>query len=278
MSTSATEAAFEGFRVTRSRPGAVLLWAGVWLVGLIAMILLLVPLVGPWIEEIGATGGDAARLSPEAAAGLQRATLAFIPVLLVLQGLLSAAVYRVVLRPEEKALGSLRLGRDEGRVLVVGVLTGLLSASANFGGEWLVRAAMGAAGPLVATGLSLLLTAGLVALAVRLSLIAPLTFLKRRFAFREGWTASGRLFWPLLGMTIIVITLALVVVLLLIIVGWPMQSVLTAPAGAASPGAAVGALLMLLLIPLGMALVTTITWAPFAAISRDLPEGKLVKG
>ena len=38
MTVSATEAAFEGFRVTRRNPGVVLIWAGVWLIGLIGLI------------------------------------------------------------------------------------------------------------------------------------------------------------------------------------------------------------------------------------------------
>jgi len=270
---SATDSAFEGFRVTRLRPGAVLLWAAVWLAGLIAMMAIMVPLLGPWIEEIAAAGGDSTRLSAGAATGLQRATLACIPILLMLQGLLSSAVYRVILRPEEKAFGALKLGRDEGRVFAVCIVTSLLSGGLNYGGEQLVGLVSESAGVLAGAVLSLGVTAALIGLGVRLSLIAPLTFLRRRFAFREGWQASARIFWPLLGMTVIVITLAIVVVLLLIMIGWPMQTAMVAAGGAASPAAAVGALLIILLIPVGMAMLTTLAWAPFAAICRDLPEG-----
>jgi hypothetical protein len=277
VSVSATEAAFEGFRVTRRRPGAVLIWAAIWLAGLFAMMAAMIPLLGPWIEEIAAASGDPAAISAEATVALQRAMLAFIPIALILQGLLASAVYRAVLRPQDKAFGSLRMGRDEGRVLLVGVATGILSGALNLGGEWLVGQVSSAAGVIAGTALSLAITAALIALSVRLCLIAPLTFLRRKFAFREAWTASGRMFWHLLGMTIIVITLSIVVVLLLIMIGWPMQAAMSAAGGGASAAAGIGALLMLLLLPLGMAMVTTLAWAPFAAIVRDLPEGEAAK-
>jgi hypothetical protein len=278
VSVSATDAAFEGFRVTRRRPGAVVLWAAVWLVGLIVMMFAAVPFILPWMDEIVAGQGDPSALSAGATAALQNATLVFIPIALVLQGLLASAVYRAVLRPQETAFGSLRLGRDEARVLAVGLVTGLLSLALNFGSEWLLLQVNAAAGPLAGGALWLVITAALLALSVRLSLIAPLSFLRRKLAFREGWTASGRLFWPLAGMTVIVITMALVVVLLLFLIGWPMQAAMSAAGGPGSAAAGLGALLLLLLMPLGMAMVSTLTWAPFAAICRDLPEARGAEG
>ncbi len=47
MSFSATEAAFEGFRVTRQNPLSVLVWAGLWLVGLIVAVMILGPMTMP---------------------------------------------------------------------------------------------------------------------------------------------------------------------------------------------------------------------------------------
>lgn len=268
MSVSATEAAFEGFRLTRQRPGAIALWGAVWLVGLIVMMFAILPFVAPWMEEIAAAQGDATKLSAEATAALQRGTLSFIPIAILLQGLLATAVYRAVLRPGEKSFGSMRVGKDEGRVLLVSVATAVVSGVLNFGGEWLAQLAGASAGPVASFGVALVVMIALIALSVRLSLIAPLTFARRKLAFREGWAASGRMFWPLLGLSVIVMTLCIVVVLLLVLIGWPLQ---IAVGSAAAP---IGAIFMLILMPLGMAMVSTLAWAPFAAICRELPEAK----
>ncbi|MFC7379680.1 hypothetical protein [Brevundimonas sp. GCM10030266] len=273
MKIAATEAAFEGFRLSRRRPGAVALWGAVWLVGLIAMLLAVMPLLAPHMGELGASGGDPAKLSPAATAAMQRITWVTIPVLILLQAVLAPAVYRAVLRPQEKSFASLRVGRDEGRLLIVALVVGCVSAVANVGGEIIVNASVAGGGMIVGALVWLVVTGVTIWLSVRLCLIAPLSFHRRRLAFVEGWKVTRPLFWPLLGLNIIVFALAAVVVLLLILIGWPLQVVM-ASGGPASPGAAIGALLILILLPLGMAMVSTLLWAPFAAICRDIPESR----
>lgn len=270
MKIAATEAVFEGFRLTRRRPGAVALWGAVWLVGLIVVVLAALPMISPYVNELTAAQGDSSKLSTAAAASVERASLMSIPVLFLLQALLAPAVYRAVLRPEQSSFGSLRFGRDEGRMLVVTVLVGGVSLVLNLGGEYLVRWASGE-NMIFGALVWLAATALVVWTSVRLSLIAPLSFHRGRLAFAEGWKLSKPLFWPLLGLMIITFALAVVVALLLILIGWPLQVAMSG-GGAGSPGAALGALLILILIPLGMAMVSTIIWAPFAAICRDLPE------
>jgi len=270
MTVSATAAAFEGFRVTRQHPVAVMVWAVVWLVGLIVMMAASLPFVAPYMGEIIATGGDPDALSVAAASSIQRAGLTFIPVALVLQGLLSPAVYRAVLCPDEKRNAFLRLGADEGRVLVVALVAGGVSFALNLGGMWLESWAMQTMGLVAQLFVSLVVFIVLVIVGVRLSLIAPMTFMKRRLAFREGWSASGKLFWPLLGISVLALAMAAVVGMLLLVIALPLQA---ASAGqAASPGSAIVALLMLALMPFGAALVATILWAPFAAMCRELSE------
>lgn len=273
MKIAATDAAFEGFRLSRRRPGAVAAWGSIWLLGLIAMLLAVMPLLAPHMGELAASGGDATKLSAEASAAVERISLFTIPVLILLQGVLSPAVYRAVLRPQEKSFASLRIGRDEGRLLIVALVVGCVSALFNVGGEILVNASMTAGGMIVGALVWLVVTGVTIWLSVRLCLIAPLSFHRRRLAFREGWKVTRPLFWPLLGLNIIVFALAAVVVLLLILIGWPLQVVMSA-GGAASPGAAIGALLIVILLPLGLAMVSTLLWAPFAAICRDIPEAR----
>ena len=271
MTVSATEAAFEGFRVTRRNPGVVLIWAGVWLIGLILMMAVILPLMAPWMDEIVAAEGSASALTPGARRAMQMATFAAIPVGLLLQALIMPAVYRAVLHPHQKGFAWLRIGRDEGRMLVVLLVLGIVSVALNLAGTPLQQWAAGSLAFPLRLLLSLALFALSIFISVRLSMIAPVTFARRELAFREGWRMSGRLFWPLLGLTVMVVAMAAIVVLLLVLIGWPLQ-VMVGGTGAMGPAQGIGALLMLLLMPLGVALVTVILWAPFAALCRDLPE------
>lgn len=273
MSVSATEAAFEGFRITRHNPGAVLIWAAVWLVGLIAAVFATLPFVAPFVQEIIAAQGNPESLSPAAQAGISRAGFAVLPIVLLVQAFVMTAVYRAVLRPSPKGFGYLRIGRDELRMFVVVIALGAVSLIINLGSSVLETAAAQAAGMVVGAIVSMVLFVVSIVISVRLSLIAPLSFLRGKLAFSEGWRASKPLFWPLLGVTVLSLTLALIVVFLLVMIGWPLQTVIVGTAGATSPLAVVGSLLMLLLMPLGAALVTTIVWAPFAALCRTMPQG-----
>ena len=119
MTVSATEAAFEGFRITRHNPGAVLIWAAVWLVGLIAAVFATLPFVAPFVQDIIAAQGNPESLSPAAQAGISRAGFAVVPIVLLIQAFVMTAVYRAVLRPSPKGFGYLRIGRDELRMFVV---------------------------------------------------------------------------------------------------------------------------------------------------------------
>jgi hypothetical protein len=265
VSVSATEAAFEGFRVTRHHPRAILLWAAIWLLGLIAGMAFAIPMLAPWTTEITAAQGNPEAISAEAARAVEHASYAFIPVVLLIQGLLAPAVYRAVLRPSEKRFGFVRLGALEGRVFIVLLVTAALSVALNVGAEWLLAWAEQAGGLAARLGFWLVFSLFTIALSVRLSLIAPITFIRGRLSFAEGWRESGRRFWPLLGMTIIALTMAVIVILLLVMIGVPIFVLMNS-----GSLAAIGALLMTLLMPLGMALVSTILWAPLAAICRDL--------
>lgn len=265
MTVSATEAAFEGFRVTRRNPGAILVWAGVWLIGLVLMMAAALPFMAPWLEDIAAAEGDASALSAGARQALEYAVLASLPIGLLLQTVIMPAVYRAVLCPEDKGLAWLRVGADEARMLVVMLVLGLVSLALNFGSIKLEELAAGTLALPLRLLLSLVVFALSVYVSVRLSLIAPMTFIRRKLAFREGLRMSGRMFWPLLGMTVIVMAMAAFVILLLIFIGWPLQIAMGGGGGAQG----LGALLMLFLLPIGMTLVTVILWAPFAALCRD---------
>lgn len=271
MTVSATEAAFEGFRVTRQNPSVILIWAAVWLVGLIAAALATFPILSPWMPEMATANGDPSKLSAPALAAISNAGYVILPVVLLIQTVLMPAVYRAVLRPTPKGFGYLRFGRDELRMFVVALGLGAVSLLLNLISSGLESTATQMMGIVGATVVSMVVFVASIVITVRLSLVAPITLLRSKISFAEGWHVSARWFWPLLGITVLSMTMAAIVVILLLMIGLPMQQVVAGGAGAVSPLSTIGALLLLLLIPLAATLVTTILWAPYAAMCRNLP-------
>jgi len=224
MSFSATDAAFEGFRVVRRRPIVAVMWGLVYLVLLLAVFGLF---ADRW-AGIMAAAEALERSSSPSEADIQALGFAYmgllswlVPLGLVFGAVLSAAVARAVLRPEESRWGYLRLGMDEVRVLVVSLVVsviiglasgvGLFAASALFG--------LGMAGGqaiwfLVAVIAALAAAALVVWLAVKLSLAVPITVDRRRIALGASFAATRGRFWPLLGMAVIAIVMSIIVSLL----------------------------------------------------------------
>lgn len=272
MTVSATEAAFEGFRVTRHNPGVILIWAAVWLVGLIAAGIATFPMLSPWMPEMATANGDISKLSAPALTAISNAGYVVLPVVLLVQTVLMPALFRAVLRPTPKGIGYLRFGRDELRMFLVALGLGAVSVLLNLissGLETVAAQMLGMAGALV---VSMAVFVVSIVITVRLSLVAPITLLRGKISFAEGWQVSARWFWPLLGITVLSMTMAAIVVILLVMIGMPLQLAVVGAAGAVSPLSMISALLLLLLIPLGGALVTTILWAPYAAMCRNLPR------
>ena len=266
MSFSATDAAFEGFRVTRANPLPILLWALVWLAGLFIASMVAVPVAAPYAAEIQAASGDPTALSAEATRAVYLMMAIAAPFVIGVQTIVSAAVYRAVLEPETKRFGFLRMGLDEFRLLIVTVVVTAISFTVSGANEFLVRFFSETTGGLGAFLFNLVGFALSVFLSVRLSLIAPLTLKRHKFSFAEGWRMSGRVFWPLLGIMVLAFVMALFVVVLLFLIGWPLAAAL----GGGGAAALIPNLLLLLLIPFGAMLVSVLLWTPFAATVRDL--------
>ena len=148
---SATDAAFEGFRLTRERPRTVLVWATLcFLVSVCSAIYLTT------------VGRDASALleagpaeTPDAAAlGEMLAVLFPMMIMgLLFQCLMAAAVYRVTLRPEDRGLAYLKFSMDEVRLillsvvyffLVLGALIGAVLAAGIVAGLVMLLAGQGA--------------------------------------------------------------------------------------------------------------------------------------
>jgi len=207
-SLSPTDVAFEGFRLTRERPRAVLAWALCYLGFTVALLIVAYLTLGPQWEatvlDAQRAGNDPValqgyyqKLAPLWAAGL--------PLLLLVQSVLTCAVYRAVLRPREARAGYLRLGGDELRMLILNLILGLvwlgvLTAVTFVTGMAASAAATSSTSPMVLLGA--VATAGAicggVTVLVRLSLAGPMTFAERRLRVFESWALTRTVFWRLL--------------------------------------------------------------------------------
>lgn len=217
MAFSPTEAAFEGFRLTREKPLIVVWWTVVYLAVNLVVMALATSILGSSMTDILAMSANPLAANAQALETVGPKLLMFeaaaLPLLLLMSAVLAGGAYRAVLQPGETGrFGYLKLGADEFRLallylvlafviigammaisLVVGVLLGLIVAASGGG------AAGAAAGGLA---MAAALTAMLGALAyfgVRLSLAGPATFTEKRLTLRPAWMMTRGHFWRLLG-------------------------------------------------------------------------------
>jgi len=224
MSFSATEAAFEGFRVVRRHPTTALFWGLAYLVMFLAMFGLgggqwaAIMAAAETIEGSSDPSLDDLTMLMQAYAGLM---VWLAPLGLAIGAVLSAAVARSVLRPEESRWGYVRIGMDELRVVAVTVVIGLIIGLL---GGVLFAVASGLVGVGVASGqgvmflLALIVALGALALvvwlSVKFSLAVPMTLDRRKISVFESFNATKGQFWPLLGMAVIAMVMSFIVSIL----------------------------------------------------------------
>jgi hypothetical protein len=235
MALNSVNAAFEGFAIIRREPKTLLIWAGA-LVGVQAVSLGAMYAMGISHLNLPQTAEEMRSFTNWG--GLVGLGLAAIMIALILYSAATCAVYRAVLRPQDTAFGRLRLGADEGRMLllilvlwllffaayiafiIVGVvLAGVLSAGGSGGA---------AAGALVVFVLVIAFFVFFAWLSVQLSLAAPMTFATGQLqVFRSMRLVKGN-FWNLLGCYL----LAFVVLFgLYIVLGMVQATLMTAVGG-----------------------------------------------
>ncbi len=202
---SASDAALEGFRIARERPRVVMGWALFSLAASIAGALITFTMP----KEAGAALEAIASEQAPDAQSLAEMLLAASPILVVgllVQRMMDAAVYRLMLRDGDSRFAYLRLGPDELRLtalrLIYLVLAVLLISVVQFAIVLLaiVASAFGQ-GPMVfVASVGELVTVGVVVtVAVRMSLASVITFQTGRLAIFESWEATRGQFWSLLG-------------------------------------------------------------------------------
>ena len=293
MAFSASDAAFEGFRLTRRAPLAILIWTAAYVVISVIMLALAGSSIAGLMDQAAALEGIGDP-TPEQMLPLMGAYFTMLGILMplgiIFGAVMYAAVNRAVVRPAESAFGYLRLGGDELRVFVVylvltvlamivgavlfaavGLLVGLTATAAEN-----LAALFAVLGGLVAVGL-------FIWLAVRFSLALPITVAERRIAIFDSWALTRGHFWGLLGMTILAFILSMVVQILAWILFMPLMFLmggnLTDLAGADMQGpdlmqvlTSLGpiAVIAALLVALISALQLAIMYAPYAAAYRAL--------
>ena len=295
MAFSATEAAFEGFRVVRRNPLALVFWALFYAVFMGAIFAMMGPNLISFVTATEQLEQSGATPSMEDFAPLfQMMGLLFVvllPLSLIASAMIYAAVSRAVLRPGESAFGYLRLGMDEVRVLVVSMVLFFVFMALMVVGSGIIGAVIGmtvaAEMPALWLLVVLLILAAIGAsiwLAVRLSLAIPITMAERRIAIFDSFGFTRGRFWPLLGMALLAWVMSVVVGLLGSLVAMPLQFAtgggLMALEGledeslqvilqSAWPAIAAWILINAVMSALQVAVV----YAPFSAAYRDMKGG-----
>jgi hypothetical protein len=218
------DAAFAGVGLLAKRPLAVLTWAVLWVV---VIGLVTVPFVGVLTEFLTQAARTGATPDPQTVlpllAGLGAFALLSAIFGLAVGAVISCAVYRAIIHPEDSAFAYLRLGERELHVLLVNFVKAVLIFIVNLGLSLILTifVLMGMAGGHgMSVGINLIgrliVTAVGLYLQLRFALAGPMTFCDRRFRLFEAWTLSRPMQLRLLGVGAI---LAIIVVVVYLVVG-----------------------------------------------------------
>lgn len=274
---SPSEAALEGFRMTRERPGTILAWAGIYFLGILAIAAIMMIALGPDFIEI-VKRGQFNQADAEAVTQMLEASWpAFFLLLLVvvtLMSVLTAGIYRLVLRPGEPGFAHLRFGPDELRLTAVNLFLfpiGFLCLVGGIAALTMVRA--------TASPLSLVLLLAVISLTAwvgaRLSMVTPMTFALGKISFGEAWALTRGRFWSLLGMMLLAAIFYVIIWLLISIIGIAIVTVAGGGAeaiehGQITPGGIIAALATLVMQFLLSVLQIVMIYAPFAVAYQQL--------
>jgi hypothetical protein len=221
---SATEAALEGFRLTRENPKAFGAWVGASFFFNVLAIIVDAFMPASVRQGLASLNADQALTPYQLLDTLVLAAPVLIFALAVLS-ITSAAVYRLIFRHDDARFGYLRLGADELRlmgltVLCFGIAIVLVVAVSLVVG--IVLSLIAAVLPDLANTLrwpaAIFSLAIVGAVLVRLSLAPVATFAERRITVFESWRLTRGCFWPLLGAYAMALACIVVIGILILIV------------------------------------------------------------
>jgi hypothetical protein len=233
---AATDAAFEGFRLTWEKPKTLLIWTGFFLVVNLLMPLALFGLglnsQMAALEEVSRNPSQDPDVAIESMAALAPVYAILLPAGLVVQAMIAAAVFRLVLDPEDSRVHPVQFGAEEARLIVLALAYTLLFlvavvAAVLFGGIIAGLAAAAGAGPFVGILTSFALMAGLVYVAVRMSLGPVITFSEGRIAVFDSWAMTRGLVWPILGAYVLAVIAVVIFYLLALVLAAALATLLS---------------------------------------------------
>lgn len=302
---SSVDASVSGFRLIGKRPAAALIWVFFWLiveyVPVAAMLAFAAPMLGEILTTIQAAqeGVDQPTVVMERAASIQSGLsligLPWFVWVLIGQAMLTAAVFRASLRPEQGGFGFLRLGKDELNLILLTLLQIVFYVVFVLALCAAVGAAVWAASAYIVSPWSgyLQLLAILIGIAiavlvpVRLSLAAPMTFAEGEVRFFQSWGLTAGRFWPLLGMFVVILILLIAVQAVMMLISAPfvlggLAPVITAVEAMQAGDidvtgfmAALGPLMVLGVVfdVIGAVLLSAVFHTPYAVAYRSLMGG-----
>jgi hypothetical protein len=217
-------ASLEGFRLMARRPGALALWMGC--VGLAIVVFIgAVYAASLSAPQIVRTGGGAILVLG-----------ALIPVGLYAGSVVTAAVYRTLLRPGDKGLGFVRLGPDELRLFAVSLIlfvaffalffTVLVGGVAIFE---LAKLRPDFHAPQVTAGYAIVTTIVFLLAFTKASLALPMTFVEKRIRVLGSWNLTSPAFLRLLATFTLVLILIVVVAALMFAVQYGLNELTGLP-------------------------------------------------
>jgi len=224
---SVAEAAFSGVRLLARRPLSALVWGLIYVVFLVVVV---TPFAGDLFALFSAISKMNGAPNPDALLPLLAPVAGFyflfIVGALVVVSVISCAVYRAELRPEESGFAYLRLGSEELWVLLVNFVQALVMIGAQIAmaipvGVVIALISMGnlASVAVISRVGQAVVDVVAIWLYLRFSLAGPMTFADRRFRLFDAWVLTRGLGWRLLGVGAIVVALALAVYMVVLIVG-----------------------------------------------------------
>jgi hypothetical protein len=290
MRFSSTDAAFEGFRIARERPLAIVAWSGAFLIFNALSMVVLLGLGGESMSQLMTSGPPTDETEAVTLASrLVLPALIWLAMSIVFFGIVYAAVTRTVLRPQTLNPLHLALGRAEVNQMLVLAALGALIFAANIG---IGLAVAGVAALLALVGLAplaavLALTAPPIIflwLLTRFSLAGPMTFDSGRLQIFASWAESKGRFWPMLGAYLLAFVLALIVTIMIMALSVCAAMLLSLASGQGLRGLEPevslasyfrpAGLVTLLIGSIGNALTTAITIAVGASIHQQITRGQ----
>ena len=220
---SATDAAFSGFALARSKPRIVLVWGLVLLaISVVTSVATILTVGQAMMDMQSASQTNDQEATMRSLGVLAPFYLVALPLTLLYYGVATAAVNRMVLRPEDSRNAFIQFGGDELRMILVMVVQWLIGVGAIVGAALLAGILTGvasAAGGAIA-GVIVGIIAGVAAIglvvwiSIRLSLALSQTFATGRLNIFGSWALTKGRFWPILGAYLLAVILLIVVFLL----------------------------------------------------------------